>query len=275
MRRLGAVVAAAVLVVSACASEPDPRGAVIELLGKSPDPDIVTFRHAAAGTRVADCITPNRRFDGTTDYTRGRLVLSDQRGPIAVVEGGRSYLHRSLFADGVGSEWLAVTTPAAAPLRQRLTQILGPDLAGYALAGDVPPTPRVTAQDVADAADAVTEVSLDEPTGDVKSRFRATVSASTLSAASSSATDDAASPSATVDLFVDGEGRVDRIVVTDRGAGRGAAAGDGPDGWAIDYPHPPADAEPVAIDISDALPVQAVSPDALAPAPLTGCEVPL
>ena len=274
-----AAVAVAVVVLALLVRGGDagPSPALSRRLEQAPDPVRFGFRYEASGTRILDCVRGNRRFVGAVDRSENLLVLSDasDADAFAVVTGSAVFLHRSLFRGGaLSAPWMRIGANATPQERGRLTEMIGPDVASYVLAGGLPPSGVQTARAAMEVAREVTPLGKRAVAGTRATGFRVAVDADRFAAETggSAPSGSAAVPQApTVDVWLDERDVVVRVDVrpgvTAESAGDEVAAG-----WSLDYADGASPALPE--DIADAVDLAAVDVSALAPAPVP-CDVPL
>lgn len=278
-RRAFAVLLAVALVVAAaagaCAAEdPDAaaRSDLEERLRAAPRIERFEFVHAAGGTRVNDCFLPNQRFSGTVDRKSGSLVISDESTPIVVVLARTAFVRSSLFRDGAAAaEWLRIDPDPPTAAREAISGALGPELAGYALAGGLPPSGNETARATLAAASKVKRLPRTSPRAQIVERFELTVpSAKLMDAQDPPGAKDSPVGDAVVEVWIAAVGSVPRIAVR-------PAPADGAEedpGWLIQYR--PLAATAPAPDVSNATRVDSVDLSALTAAQTEPvCEVPL
>lgn len=144
-----ACVAASAALALACAAQPRAEATLAARVRSSdPGPDY-TFTYEALGSSILDCTSPNRRFTGRADR-QGVVIFDDRSRPIVVTTPSRMLLHRRLFAPmttRVG--WVEVDGD------DQVTELIGPDLAGYVGANQPPATPWETIDAAIDASDRV------------------------------------------------------------------------------------------------------------------------
>lgn len=271
-----AVVATMAAVLVLGGDSPGAAGELARRLAAADDPDGFGFEHRAGGTRVLDCILPNRAVSGTVDYRAGVAVLRNSAGvEVARKEPERALLHRSLFADGAVTEtWLAVDLPVGDDVHEALTRTLGTELAGYLLVTGLPTSGRSTAAAALDAAERVERLGAATVDGRTATGYRITVAAEKFTAATTGATvageRDVQAP--VLDVWINARGEVARVTVLPGGPDDVAEEVAG--GWTVDYQplgSPVAAGEPSSVsDLAD-IAVGRLVP----PASLDGCEVPL
>ena len=279
-RRRGSAVLLAVASVLAataggCAAEdPDAaaRSDLEERLRSAPRIERFAFDHAAGGTRVNDCFLPNQRFSGIVDHKSSSLVITDNGGPVVVLTARTAFVRDSLFASGaVPAEWLRIDPEPREPVRDAINRALGPELAGYALAGGLPPSGNETALAVLAAAAKVERLPPTSPRAQTVERFELTVPSEELMDAQSRAgPEDPPVGDAVVEVWVTAVGTVPRIAVR-------PAPDEGEEedpGWIVEY-RPVSVADPPP-DVSGAARVDSIDASALAAARTEPvCEVPL
>lgn len=265
-----AVLAAA---AGGCAADPEAaaRSDLEKLLRAAPQVQRFEFEHAAGGTRVNDCFSPNQRFGGTVDHQTGSLVITDGREAVVVVTGRTAFVRDSLFVSGaVPAEWLRIDPEPAEPDREAIAGALGPELAGYALAGGLPPSGNETAMATLAAASKVQRLPKATPDSETVERYQLTVPSAELADASGPAESSTSSlGDAVVEVWVTGVGRVPRIAVRPAPAG----GGEQDPGWIVEY-RPLAATGPTP-DVSNAARIDSIDLSALAAPDESACEVPL
>ena len=274
-RRLAVLVAVVAATAGGCAAE-DPDAAARSDLEKrlrtAPRIERFAFDHSAGGTRVNDCFLPNQRFSGIVDHKSSSLVIKDDGRPVVVVTARTAFVRTSLFATGtVPAEWLRIDPEPPRPVRDAINRALGPELAGYALAGGLPPSGNETARATLAAATKVERLPATSPRAQTVERFELTVPSEELTDAQGP-TGAEASPvgDAVVEVWVAAVGSVPRVAVR-------PVPTDGEEedpGWVVEYR--PLGATAPAPDISNAARIDSIELAALAPAQTAPvCEVPL
>ena len=276
MLRRGSAVLLAVVAATAggCAEDPDAaaRSDLEERLRAAPRIERFAFDHSAGGTRVNDCFLPNQRFSGIVDHKSSSLVITDEGKPVVVVTARTAFVRSSLFAAGaVPAEWLRIDPEPPGPVRDAINRALGPELAGYALAGGLPPSGNETARATLATAAKVERLPGTTRRAQTVDRFELTVPSEELMDAQSPAgAEDSQVGDAVVEVWVAAVGSVPRVAVR-------PAPTDGEEadpGWIVEYR--PLAATAPAPDVSNAARIDSIELAALAPAQTAPvCEVPL
>ena len=275
LRRLAVLLAVVAATAGGCAAEDPDAAARSDLerrLRAAPRIERFAFDHSAGGTRVNDCFLPNQRFSGIVDHKSSSLLITDDGEPAVVVTARTAFVRRSLFAAGaVPAEWLRIDPEPPGPVRDAINRALGPELAGYALAGGLPPSGNETARATLAAATKVERLRGTSPRAQTVDRFELTVpSEELIDAQGPAGAEDSAVGDAVVEVWVAAVGSVPRIAVR-------PAPTDGEEedpGWIVEY-RPLATTGPVP-DVSSAARVESIDLSGLAPAQLAPvCEVPL
>ena len=238
-----AVVIVAVTILDAGAPANSAEDELAARLRGATEPKRFAFTYRAGGTRVLDCVLPNRAFTVAVDRVSGVMELRGRPSipPFAIVWPGReAFLHRSLFADGiVSTTWLRVDHPVGREAAERLRRVLGVDLGGYVLTAELAPSGRATVLAALEVAGDVSRLDGQTPEAGTADGFRITADAEKL--------DDVTSPSIEVDVdeaasvkvvpvfevWVDGRGEVVRLDV--RPDTPGSEADEAAGGWAVEY----------------------------------------
>lgn len=228
-RALCALTIVALITTISCGRRgPNPREALDAMIQDSPEPYSFRMRYAAAGSRARDCFRRYTRFVADVDQDAGVAIFreTDEAPPLLVVRrGSTAVAARALAADPpLASPWITVATPVADAHREdALTRLLGPELASYAMSGDIPPSGRTTIEDAVARAVAVEELNKRPSTADGTRSFR-------LAGVSPDADQDA--PPFEITTTLTRGGRVAELTVT---AGAVGADPDERPGWTIDY----------------------------------------
>lgn len=269
---VGSVVA---LIVSGCAPESGggtARSDLEKLLRAAPRIERFEFDHAAGGTRVNDCFTPNQRFSGAVDRQNESLVITDERGPLVVVNQRTAFVRGSLFVVGTEpAEWLRIDAGSPEAARDAISRALAPELAGYALAGGLPPSGNDTATAALTAASKVQRLSRADFGAQTAERFRLTVPSEELTDAAGPSRSSTSLGDAVVEVWVTEGGYVARVAV--RPAPTPRDGEDDDPGWTVEY-RPLAAAAPPP-DTSAAAPIGSIDVSLLAAPKPPVCEVPL
>lgn len=172
------------------------------------------FSYVRGGTRVLDCLRPNRSFHGDVLRPAARTVIRRDRAanePIAIVDEEGSLLHRSLFEDPpFRTSWLLVPTSAAVRYQSQLAESLGPDLAGYVVAGRGPDSGEQTTTALLEVATRTRRIPAGE--GRPDDRYRIIVSAADYREATDRSPESGtAGLVPVVDVWLDARGRVVRL----------------------------------------------------------------
>ena len=182
------------------------------------------FSYQARGTRVLDCVLPNRSFDGRV-FPGGAFVL-DAETPAGAARAlsldDAVYLDDAFFAQGtVAAEWVRLTRLGLDAARPSLDRILGVDLAAYLAAPGSPPSGNQI------VAATLERTVVDSRLGPIRAPGGA-------AAAGYRFVVEGEDPVPVIDGWVDGEGRVVRVQVQDSIADEPGEPN--PDtGWIIDY----------------------------------------
>ena len=257
---------ASLLATGACQPRgPDPREALQSLVAEVPEPFAFKIRYAATGSRARDCFRPYTRFVADVDQDHGAALFreTDEGAPLLVVRRGSTLVSANTVTatPPIEAEWLAVDTPVADPdLREVLIRTLGPDLAGYAMGGDIPPSGRRTVAEAAAEAKTVREAGLG-PDDEAGTRSFALGGLSAGSSARRARPFDI-----TTTVAVDGTVR--QLMVTTSAAD---AHSDEPTGWVIDYSAVPAVTAP---SVAPNVPLDTLNLDAIRNVQAS-CDLPL
>lgn len=280
--RAGAAMAI-LLVAGGCArarSEPAVPAAreLLSRIEASAEPKSFEFDHRAGGTRVNDCVLPNRRFVGVVDGRRGVLTVraSTGDGALLVLSAADAViLHRSLFGgEPLPAEWLRLPRDDNAEVEVALRRVLGAELSPYVLSDGLPASGRATAVDVLRVAKSVSALGPTMLGATRTEQFRVEVDSDRYAEALAREADAAVTeddvPEPVVDLWVAENGDVLRV-----GVRPGATDDDGEPlpGWTVDYR---------AVEQANAVDVQSgiveLSADEIAQLPpprRATCELPL
>lgn len=213
---LRAVAFAALITLAGCSSSAEER--LLQRVERAVEPSRFAFTHVAASSAAAGCVRPFLRFRGVVDYDRRLLAVSDfdSEEAILTMNDDHVLLSSSLF-EGVTQPWVRIPRPIPDPLLAVVERALGPDLAPYVTATDLPPSGIATVADALAVASSVRDL-------DRNDAFRVTVDTATEYAEIEA-----------IDAEIDEQGRVRSIAVladtTPSDSGRG--------GWTIEYDNPP------------------------------------
>lgn len=285
-RRRAALAAAALAIVGAVAfGSAGPagtaRGELAARLGDTTEPERFSFAYRAGGTRVLDCVLPNREFTVAVDQASGVAEIRPRPAapPVAILRPGReALLHRSLFRDGgVATTWLRVDHPVAPRDADQLGRVLGVDLAGYVVSGTVPPSGRATVLAALDIAREVSRLGRRAGAPAAVDGFRITVDADRLDDVVPRSTgrgDGRAARDEAIPLFdVWLDERNDIVRVEVRPSRPGDERDEPAAGWAVDYsPDAVELADRGRLDVTD---LREIDSAALRPRTPGGCEMPL
>lgn len=262
-------------------TESSPAAALAERLAGAGDPARYAFDYRASGTQVLDCMLPNREFSGVVDLDAGVMALRTATDPgrDAVVVGDDEALLRStLFAAGsVPAAWLSIGQDEDLERLAELRRAVGVDLGGYAVPGGYAPSGNAMARAALDitAAVGVLDSGQGGPAG--ADGFRIVIDPERYEEAaplpSTSTTRPGADPAPVpeVDVWVDADGMVVRVVVRPSGTGPGGAEAADTSGWVVDYRYDVAAPSPPSIEPGDVTPLGEL--ESLALAPVGDCEL--
>lgn len=241
-RRAAAVVTACLAVLAWVWLRPSddqsPVGELTRRIERTREPDAFAFSYASGGTRVNDCLLPNRRFSGIVDYRSGAMLISlDPDGhPVAGVLGRTGFVHRSLLRAGaVAFDWVRVPPGSAGASVEAVRRAVGTGLAGYVFAEGLPASGRATVLELLRVATDVVPVGSEDVSGRDTERLRIEVDAEAfLAATETSAVRDGGTdelvPEVEVWLADD-----DVVRVSIRVRGDGGAVSAPEEGWVVDY----------------------------------------
>lgn len=252
--RLAILIGAVVIPLGSCeGSREDPAAELKARLDASAGQRF-GFLYEAGGTAVLDCMLPNRQFHVTVDPTSGVVEVRREGpsgSPLAVSRPNGVLIHRSAFAGtSVPTEWISVPGAPGDPAPEVVSAALGVDAASYVLS---PGVPDDGAGMVAALLDSATEVTaLDVELEDIPS-----VDGYRLQLPADAKTSPAGSRDVVVDVWVDQDQAVRRVIVFEPGSDTS--------GWTLNFTDPAQalDVSPAAVtDLSDALPLrQAAVPE--------------
>lgn len=254
------------VMVGACSNTPSAGETLSSQLEALDDPAAFSMSYRAGGTDVLDCALPNRQFRIDVESERGDFVAHDLPSGDRIAERSGSSLrvHRSLFATGLTSAaWITVDIDQLPQAHaSALRRALGPDLTGYLLAADPPPSGLAVAVAVLPIARSTTLIDQQATT----STYQLELDPDAYAEAASHPGDDRAAVSPTIQFTVDDLG-VRQLVVTPADVAQDPASG-----WTIVFTplNPDADGDPAPgreVDITD------LDPDDLRPRPITGCAL--
>lgn len=263
------------LVAAACASPAEAaRAELLARLESGRAPEDFSFRFRAGGTRVNDCLFPNREFAGAVDADRELLVIrrGESGPPIVISTAETTFLHRDLFAEGsVESEWIRLTERGT-PVDETLNRLLGPDLGGYAAPDELPPSGHATAVAVLKASKDVSALGASRVNGQTADGFRLSLETEVGGRRTSGDTGPAPLAAPVVDIWMTRANEVVRVEVRSLPAS-GTPIDDADQGWTTDYRSTP---QPSVL--TPPADVEAVGPARLArlsPRRMAACELPL
>lgn len=149
------VAIAALTVLVACAPSAEQR--LVDRVERAVEPTRFGFTHVAMTSAAAGCVRPFLRFRGEVDYDRRLFVASnhdDRSEVIAAMNRDDVLLSSSLF-ESVAARWIRIRRPVPEPLVAIVERALGPDLAPYVTASDLPPSGIATVADALQVASSV------------------------------------------------------------------------------------------------------------------------
>ena len=145
------------LLLALVGCSPSAEQRLLQRVERATEPSRFAFTHTAAVSAAAGCVRPFLRFRGIVDYDRRLLVVTDydQRDEmIMVMNDDQALLSASLFK-GVAQPWVRIPRPVPNALVAVVERALGPDLAPYVTAGDLPPSGIATVAQALEVASSV------------------------------------------------------------------------------------------------------------------------
>ena len=224
-------------------------------------PAVFEFSYRALGTRVLDCVLPNREFAGAI-FDDGTMVITAETpsGPAqAFILSDAVHLDDAFFPAGATDRpWARIPRSVIEGSRADLERILGPDLTLYVAAPGRPPSGNEIVDATMDqAALESRRPAIRTPGGEVAEGFRFVLGG-----------DD---PVPVIDAWVEDDGWVARVQVQDSLEGQPGKP-DPDTGWIVDYRPLPADADPPPAP-QDYVETTGQTLAGLAPVPLDGCDL--
>lgn len=218
----------------------DPRGDLARRLADAPDPARFALTYRRGGTRVLDCVLANTSFSAEVDRSRVRMLVRTEGSedqPTILVADGAVFLHRSLFTDPpFASAWLQATRPAGESAGDILRRVLGPDLAGDVARERLPASGHAIAAEALAVAASVERAGAGTIAGESAERFRLEVDPQRFADAATvpgAAPPGQEEPTPVFDVWVNGESRVVRVVVSAKR--RDGTPAPPEEGWTVDY----------------------------------------